>query len=183
MSVDRAGFEEKFAEHQQKSRDNSGAMFKGGVAEAQNEAEQLALRRLHSATHLLLASLRRIVGDYVEQRGSNITPERLRFDFVCDHKLTPEELSSIEAMVNDAINRNLPITVAEMSPDEAKTSGAIGIFDNKYGDKVTVYTMGDFSKEICCGPHANNTGELGVFKIIKEESSSSGVRRIKAVLK
>lgn len=183
INVDKSGFEACFAEHQQKSRDNSGAMFKGGVAEAHSEEEQTILRRLHSATHLLLASLRRVVGDYVEQRGSNITPERLRFDFVCDHKLTPEELEKVEAMVNDAIKRDLPITCEEMTVPEAKASGAIGIFDNKYGDRVTVYTMGDFSKEICCGPHASHTGELGEFKIQKEESSSSGVRRIKAVLK
>jgi len=183
LNVDKAGFDAKFVEHQQKSRDNSGAMFKGGVAEAHSEEEQVALRRLHSATHLLLASLRRVVGDYVEQRGSNITPERLRFDFVCDHKLTPEELNKIETMVNEQIQRDLPITCDEMTVPEAKASGAIGIFDDRYGDKVTVYTMGDFSKEICCGPHASHTGELGVFKIQKEESSSSGVRRIKAILK
>lgn len=183
LKVDKAGFDIKFAEHQQKSRDNSGAMFRGGVAEAHSEDEQVALRRLHSATHLLLASLRRVVGDCVEQRGSNITPERLRFDFVCDHKLTAEELEKLETMVNEQISRDLPITCEEMTVPEAKESGAIGIFDDRYGEKVTVYTMGDFSKEICCGPHASHTGELGQFKIVKEESSSSGVRRIKAVLK
>lgn len=183
FAVDKEGFDARFKEHQQKSRDNSGAMFKGGVAEAKSEEEQTILRRLHSATHLLLASLRRVVGDYVEQRGSNITTERLRFDFVCDHKLTPEELSQIEEMVNAQIARDLPITCEEMTVSEAKESGAIGIFDDRYGEKVTVYTMGDFSKEICCGPHASHTGELGQFKIQKEESSSSGVRRIKAVLK
>ncbi len=183
LCVDKAGFDAKFAEHQQKSRDNSGAMFKGGVAESYSEEESLKLRKLHSATHLLLASLRRVVGDYVEQRGSNITVERLRFDFVCDHKLTAEELSSVENMVNEQIRRDLPIICEEMTVPEAKASGAIGIFDDRYGEKVTVYTMGDFSKEICCGPHAQHTGELGEFHILKEESSSSGVRRIKAILK
>ena len=182
IKVDKAGYDSAFSEHQQKSRDNSGAMFKGGVAEAHSEEEKLALRRLHSATHLMLAALRRIVGDTVEQRGSNITPERLRFDFTCDHKLSKEELTAVENMVNEQINRDLPITCEEMTVDEARASGAIGIFDDKYGDKVKVYTMGDFSKEICGGPHAKHTGELGHFKILKEESSSSGVRRIKAVL-
>ena len=182
IKVDKAGYDSAFSEHQQKSRDNSGAMFKGGVAEAHSEEEKLALRRLHSATHLMLAALRRIVGDTVEQRGSNITPERLRFDFTCDHKLSKEELTAVENMVNEQIKRDLPITCEEMTVDEARASGAIGIFDDKYGDKVKVYTMGDFSKEICGGPHAEHTGELGHFKILKEESSSSGVRRIKAVL-
>lgn len=183
LNVDKEGYLERFAEHQQKSRDNSGAMFKGGVAVAASEEEQLVLKRLHSATHLMLAGLRKVVGDYVEQRGSNITPERLRFDFVCDHKLTPEEIAQVEEYVNNAIASDVEITVEEMSVEDARASGAIGIFDDKYGDKVTVYTMGEFSKEICGGPHASRTGELGVFKILKEESSSSGVRRIKAVLK
>ena len=168
--------------HQQLSRDNSGAMFKGGVAVATNSDEALRLARLHSATHLTLGALRRVVGDYVEQRGSNITPERLRFDFLCDHKLTPDELSEVERQVNEAITANVPITCQTMSPDEARASGAVGIFDNKYGDQVTVYTMGKFSKEICGGPHAKTTGELKLFKILKEESSSSGVRRIKATI-
>ncbi len=183
IKVDKEGFEAKFAEHQQKSRDGSGAMFKGGVAEASSEEEKTMLRRLHTATHLLHASLRLVLGDYVEQRGSNITPERLRFDFVCDHKMTQEELAETERLVNEAISRNLEVTCEEMTVEEAKNSGAIGLFGDKYGEKVTVYTMGDVSKEICGGPHAKNTGELGVFKIQKEESSSSGVRRIKAVLK
>ena len=183
IKVNKADFDKFYAEHQQKSRDNSGAMFKGGVAQATSEEDKIILRRLHSATHLMLAGLRKVVGDYVEQRGSNITPERLRFDFVCDHKLTPEEITQVEEYVNNAIKADAEIVCEEMSLDDAKKSGAIGIFDNKYGDKVTVYTMGKFSKEICGGPHANRTGELGTFKILKEESSSSGVRRIKAVLK
>ncbi len=182
IKVDREGFDKSYTEHQQKSRDNSGAMFKGGVAAATTEEDAVKLRRLHSATHLLLAAIRRVVNPDAEQRGSNITPERLRFDFSCDHKLTPEELKQLEDLVNEQIARDLPITCEEMPIDKARESGAIGIFDSKYGDTVKVYTMGDFSKEICGGPHAEHTGELGHFKIQKEESSSSGVRRIKAVL-
>ncbi len=182
IKVDKQGFDLAFAEHQQKSRDNSGAMFKGGVAEAKTEEEQKILRRLHSATHLMLAALRKVVGNTVEQRGSNITVERLRYDFTCDHKLSADELKQVEDLVNDAIARDMPITCEEMTLEQAKKSGAIGIFESKYGDKVKVYTMGDFSKEICGGPHAEHTGELGHFRILKEESSSSGVRRIKAVL-
>ena len=147
------------------------------------EQDKQILARLHSATHLVHAALRKVIGDTAEQRGSNITPERLRFDFVCDHKMTPEELEKVEKMVNDSIKADVPITCEEMSLEEAKQSGAIGIFESKYGNKVTVYTMGKFSKEICGGPHAKHTGELGTFKILKEESSSSGIRRIKAVLK
>ncbi|MBR1925529.1 MAG: alanine--tRNA ligase [Clostridia bacterium] len=183
FSVDLKGFEEAYKEHQQKSRDNSGAMFKGGVSQSESEQDKQILARLHSATHLLHSALRKVIGNGAEQRGSNITTERLRFDFVCDHKMTPEELEKVENLVNEAIKADAPITCEEMSLEKAKQSGAIGIFESKYGDKVTVYTMGEFSKEICGGPHASHTGELGTFKILKEESSSSGIRRIKAVLK
>ena len=182
LKVDKEGFNQAFKNHQQTSRDNSGQMFKGGVAQTENEEDKIILARLHTATHLLHAALRKIIGNSAEQRGSNITPERLRFDFVCDHKMTPEELKQVEDLVNDAIKQDLKITCEEMSLEEAKKSGAIGIFESKYGDKVKVYTMGDFSKEICGGPHANSTGELVGFKILKEESSSSGIRRIKAVI-
>ena len=182
LKVDIAGFEEAFKEHQQKSRDNSGAMFKGGVGQAESAEDKIILAKLHSATHLLHAALRQVIGSGAEQRGSNITPERLRFDFVCDHKMTEEELKKVEELVNEAIKADVPITCEEMSLEEAKKSGAIGIFESKYKDKVKVYTMGKFSKEICGGPHANRTGELGVFKIQKEESSSAGIRRIKAIL-
>lgn len=182
ICVDKDGFMTAMQKHQQLSRDNSGAMFKGGVAVATNSDEALRLARLHTATHLMLGALRRVLGDYVEQRGSNITPERLRFDFLCDHKMTPEELLEVEKLVNEAIVANVSVVCQTMTPDEAKKSGAIGIFDNKYGDSVTVYTMGKFSKEICGGPHAKTTGELKKFKILKEESSSSGVRRIKATI-
>ena len=176
-AVDEAGFEKSFAEHQEKSRSASAGTFKGGLADASFESA-----KLHSATHLLHAALGKVLGIEATQRGSNITPERLRFDFSCDRKLTPEEIKKVEDLVNEQIAKNIPIVCEEMSLDEAKKSGAIGIFDSKYSDKVKVYTMGEFSKEICGGPHANNTGELGHFKIVKEESSSSGVRRIKAIL-
>ena len=182
LKVDENGFDEAFKEHQQKSRDNSGAMFKGGVGQAESEEDKVLLAELHSATHLLHAALRKVIGNSAEQRGSNITPERLRFDFVCDHKMTEEELKKVEELVNNSIKADVLITCEEMSVEDAKKSGAIGIFDSKYGDKVKVYTMGEFSKEICGGPHAQRTGQLGVFKIQKEESSSAGIRRIKAIL-
>ena len=128
------------------------------------------------------AGLQKYVSADIRQKGSNITPERLRFDFNCDHKLTEEELKKVEDFVNDAIKAEIPVTVEELTPAEAHASGALGIFDDRYGDKVTVYTIGTLSKEICCGPHAQNTKELHHFKIVKEESSSAGVRRIKAIL-
>ena len=137
---------------------------------------------MHTAAHLMLAGLRKMLGDSVHQKGSNITPERLRFDVSVDHKLTPEELKQVEDFVNDAISQKIDVKCEEMSVDEAFKSGALGDFGAKYGDKVKVYTIGEISKEICGGPHANNTGELGKFKITKEESSSAGVRRIKAVI-
>ncbi|MBR7091183.1 MAG: alanine--tRNA ligase [Clostridia bacterium] len=180
--VDKDGFDKALREHQQLSRDNSGAMFKGGVAAATSSEDEVRLARLHSATHLMLAALKQVIGDHVEQRGSNITTERIRFDFTCDHKMTPEELAKVQDIVNQAIADNVTIDCDSMSPDEAKAQGATGIFNDKYGDIVTVYTMGKYSKEICGGPHAKTTGELGTFKIQKEESSSSGVRRIKATL-
>ena len=182
INVDKKGFEKAFAEHQQKSRDASSGMFKGGVAVAVDENEKLKLAKLHTATHLLHAGLHKFVSPDANQRGSNITTERLRFDFACDHKLSQEELEKVENYVNDAIKADVEITCEEMSLEDAKKSGAIGIFESKYGEKVKVYTMGNFSKEICGGPHAGRTGELGKFKIQKEESSSSGVRRIKAIL-
>ena len=176
-AVDEKGFEEKFAEHKKKSQAGSTQRFKGGLADTTEASAQL-----HTATHLLLASLRKLLGDDIYQRGSNITAERLRFDFNFGRKVTREELNQIEEMVNDAIRRDLPITCEEMTVDEARAQGALGIFNDKYGERVKVYTIGDVSKEICGGPHAGRTSELGRFKIKKEESSSSGVRRIKAVL-
>ena len=138
--------------------------------------------RLHTATHLLNGALRKVLGPSVYQKGSNITKERLRFDFSFDRKLTIEELETVSNIVNEAINKNIPVVCEEMTVEEAKNKGAIGVFDNKYGEKVKVYTIGDYSKEICGGPHASNTGELENFKILKEESSSAGVRRIKAII-
>ena len=138
--------------------------------------------RYHTATHLLHQALREALGPEVQQRGSNITPERLRFDFSFGQKLSPEQLSAVEKAVNTQIQAALPVAVANMSPEEALKDGAIGLFGHKYGESVTVYSMGGFSKEICTGPHVGNTNELGVFRIVKEEAVSAGVRRIKAVL-
>lgn len=177
MTVDLKGFEELFKAHQEKSRQGSTQKFKGGLAD-QNE-KTIAY---HTATHLLHQALRTVLGDHVKQSGSNITEERLRFDFTHPQKMTKEEIKQVEDLVNEQIERNLPVTCEEMSYEDAKKSGAIGLFTDKYGDKVKVYTIGDFSKEICGGPHVTHTGDMGRFKIKKEESSSSGIRRIKAVL-
>ena len=175
--VDIYGFEEKFKEHQEKSRQGAAQKFKGGLAD---HSEQTA--KLHTTTHLLNEALRRVLGDSVFQKGSNINPERLRFDFSFDRKMTNEELEEATRIVNEAIKAELPVVCEEMTFEEAKASGAIGVFEDKYDKLVKVYSIGDFSKEICGGPHANNTSELGVFKILKEQSSSAGVRRIKAVI-
>lgn len=175
--VDENEFKEMFKLHQEKSRVASAGTFKGGLAD---NSKQSAL--LHTATHLMLAALQKKYGKDVKQRGSNITPERLRFDFNLDHKMLPEEIKEIEDAVNDAIAQEIPVVCEVMSVEEAKKQGAEGIFTNKYGEEVKVYTIGNISKEICGGPHANNTKELHHFKIIKEESSSSGIRRIKAIL-
>ena len=177
MTVDLKGFEKLFKEHQEKSRQGSTQKFKGGLAD-QNE-KTIAY---HTATHLLHQALRTVLGEHVKQSGSNITEERLRFDFTHPQKVTKEELQKVEDLVNEQIKRDLKVTCKEMSYEEAKKSGAIGLFTDKYGDKVKVYTIGDFSKEICGGPHVTHTGDMGKFKIKKEESSSSGIRRIKAVL-
>ncbi len=175
--VDTKGFEDMFKEHQEKSRQASAGMFKGGLADGSKQSA-----RLHTATHIMLAGLQKMFGKQVEQKGSNITPERLRFDFNLDHKMTSEELKELETFVNDAIARELSVTCEVMSLDKARESGAHGTFSSKYGDEVKVYTVGDVSKEICGGPHAENTKELHHFKILKEESSSSGIRRIKAII-
>ena len=177
MTVDLKGFEELFKAHQEKSRQGSTQKFKGGLAD-QNETTIA----YHTATHLLHQALRTVLGDHVKQSGSNITEERLRFDFTHPQKMTKEEIQKVEDLVNEQIQRDLPVTCEEMSYEDAKKSGAIGLFTDKYGDKVIVYTIGDFSKEICGGPHVTHTGDMGRFKIKKEESSSSGIRRIKAVL-
>lgn len=177
LSVDIDGFNAAFKKHQELSKSGSEQKFKGGLADHSEETT-----KLHTATHLLHAALRKVLGDEVAQKGSNITAERLRFDFSFHRKMEPEEITEVERLVNEAINKKMPITVEEMSVDEARNYGAIGLFGDKYGERVKVYTMGDFSKEICGGPHANNTGDLVAFKIKKEQSSSAGVRRIKAVI-
>ena len=179
FTVDLEGFKKKFAEHQAKSQAGSEQRFKGGMAEGGG----IETTHLHTATHLLQAALRRVLGDEVKQKGSNITPERLRFDFSFGRPMTKEEIAEVERLVNEAIQAKLPITCVELPIEEARKTGAIGLFGDKYGEVVKVYTMGDFSKEICGGPHAENTGDLGTFVITKEQSSSSGVRRIKAELR
>ena len=175
--IDLKEFDELFKKHQEKSRAGSEQKFKGGLAE-QNETTIA----YHTATHLLNAAIKKILGTDAHQRGSNITVDRMRFDFNCDHKLTPEEKEKIENLVNEWIQAGLPVTKQEMKKEDAIKSGAECMFIEKYPEIVTVYTIGDVSKELCGGPHVENTKELGKFKIKKEESSSSGVRRIKAIL-
>ena len=177
FEIDNSEFEKLFKEHQEKSRMGSEQKFKGGLAE-QNE-KTIAY---HTATHLLHKALQIVLGEHATQKGSNITTERLRFDFSHPEKMTKEQLQKVEDIVNEQIKRDLPVAYEEMTLEEAKKSGAMGLFESKYGEKVKVYTIGDFSKEICGGPHVTHTGELGHFKILKEESSSAGVRRIKAIL-
>ena len=177
IAVDTEGFAERFKKHQENSHAGAEQRFKGGLAD---HSEQTA--RLHTATHLLHAALRRVLGPEVAQKGSNITAERLRFDFSFGRKMTEEEKQEVERLVNEYIKASAPIVCEEMTVPEAKAQGAIGLFESKYGERVKVYTMGEFSKEICGGPHASNTGELKSFKIKKEEASSAGVRRIKAVI-
>lgn len=178
------GFSENFKEvfnslleaHQAKSRESTKGKFAGGLSDHSETSI-----KYHTATHLLHQALRTVLGNHVEQRGSNITAERLRFDFSHPQKLTPEEKQAVEDLVNEQIKADLTVTRREMTVPEAKELGALGLFEHKYGDKVSVYTMGDFSKEICGGPHVEHTGQLGHFKIAKEEAASAGIRRIKAV--
>ena len=178
LTVDVEGYKEKFKAHQELSRAGSQEKFKGGLA-GNSEIET----KYHTATHLLNAALKLVIGPEVHQRGSNITVERMRFDFNCDHKLTEEEKANAEKYVNEWIQAGLDVSVEEMNKEMAVASGAECMFIEKYPDKVTVYTIGDnISKELCGGPHVKNTSELGHFKIIKEEASSAGVRRIKAIL-
>ena len=177
LTVDTIGFQEKFKEHQEKSRAGSEQKFKGGLS-GDGEMET----KYHTATHLLNAALKVVIGPDVHQKGSNITPERMRFDFSCDHKLTEEEKTQAETLVNKWIQEGLEVSIQEMPKQEAIASGAECMFIDKYPDIVTVYSIGDVSKELCGGPHVKNTSELGHFKIQKEEASSAGVRRIKAIL-
>ncbi len=180
VTVDVAGFDQELAKHQELSRTAAAGKFKGGLADNSEETT-----KLHTAAHLLLQALRQVLGPDVYQRGSNITTERLRFDFSYPEKMTMEQIKQVEDIVNQQIALNLPVTCQELSLDEARQQGAMGIFEAKYGERVKVYTIGQdqpFSKEICGGPHVEQIGDLGHFKIAKEESSSAGVRRIKAVL-
>lgn len=178
ISVDEKGFEAKFKEHQELSRTASSGQFKGGLG-GSGEIET----KYHTATHLLNAALKITVDKNTHQKGSNITAERMRFDFSCDHKLTDEEKQNTEDLVNKWISEGLDVKVESMPKSDAISSGAECMFIEKYPDVVTVYTIGDnISKELCGGPHVKNTSELGHFKIVKEEASSAGVRRIKAIL-
>ena len=177
FTVDVDGFKAAYARHQEMSRQGAEQKFKGGLADHSEETA-----KLHTATHLLQAALRKVLGPHVAQKGSNITAERLRFDFSHDEKMTPEQIAETERIVNEWIKAAAPVVCEEMSLEDAKNSGATGLFESRYGERVRVYTMGSFSKEICGGPHASNTGDLVSFKILKEESSSRGVRRIKAVI-
>ena len=177
FTVDEKGFEEAFREHQEKSHAQAAGEFKGGLADT-----GVATTRLLTATHLLNAALKTVLSPDVNQKGSNITPERLRFDFNFARPMTQEEIKAVEDLVNEKIGENIPVVFEEMSYDKARAEGIVGVFDNKYGDVVKTYSIGTFSREMCGGPHAASTGELGHFKIVKEQSSASGVRRIKAIL-
>jgi len=175
-SVDKKGFEKEFEKHQELSRKSTEGIFKSGLADHSETAI-----KYHTATHLLHQALRVVLGNHVKQKGSNITPERMRFDFSHTEKMTPEQIKKVEDIINKKIKEGIAVHREEMTINEAKKFGALGFFDEKYGEKVFVYTIGD-SKEICSGPHVKNTRELGKFKIVKEETVSAGVRRIKAIL-
>jgi len=177
LSVDTEGYQKELMSHQEKSKTASAGKFKGGLG---GHSEQEL--KYHTATHLLNAALKQVLGNHIEQRGSNINSERLRFDFSHSEKMTDEQKKEVESLVNKWINGNLPVSFEEMGVEDAKKSGAVGVFGEKYGEKVKVYSIGNVSKEICGGPHVENTRALGEFKIKKEEASSAGVRRLKAVL-
>ncbi|MBN2551164.1 MAG: alanine--tRNA ligase [Spirochaetales bacterium] len=177
MSVDVEGFQEAFRKHQELSKSGAEKTFKGGLAD-QSEMT----RRLHTATHLMHQALRQVLGNHVEQKGSNITAERLRFDFSHPEPMTEEQIHRVEEIVNEQIRRDLPVSFQTMSLQEAREHGAIALFGERYEEKVKVYSVGDFSMEVCGGPHVERTGELGRFRIVKEQSSSAGVRRIRAVV-
>ena len=176
LTVDREGYEAAFKKHQELSKQGEG-VFKGGLADHSDKTTAL-----HSATHLLHRALKETLGGHVNQKGSNITPERLRFDFSHPDKMTPEQIKQVEGIVNKVIEADLPVTMEIMTLDEAKAAGATALFTQKYDEKLKVYSIGEFSKEVCGGPHVERTGGMGHFRILKEESSSAGVRRIKAVL-
>jgi alanyl-tRNA synthetase len=177
LTVDRQGFDESFRKHQEKSKADSSGVFKGGLADHSETTT-----KLHTATHLLHQALRQVLGNHVAQKGSNINQERLRFDFSHHEKMTPEEIAQVESIVNEQIKRDLPVGYEEMTLRDARDSGAIALFGDRYDEVVKVYRIGDFSVEVCGGPHVEHTGELGSFRITKEQSSAQGVRRIKATV-
>ena len=177
FTVDKEGYDKAFSEHQAKSHAGSEQKFACGLADHKEETT-----KLHTATHLLHAALKKVLSEDVAQKGSNITEERLRFDFNFPRPMTPEEIKTVEDMVNEVISQNIPVVMREMPVEEAKEQKFVGLFSDKYGEVVKTYSIGDFSREICGGPHAATTGELGKFRIVKEQSSSAGIRRIKAVL-
>jgi alanyl-tRNA synthetase len=177
LTVNREEFDEAFKKHQELSRAQSGQVFKGGLG----DQGEMAVK-YHTATHLLHKALRMVLGDHVAQKGSNITAERMRFDFSHGAPMTPEELRKVQDIVNEQIKRDLPVKMEVMNLEEAKASGAIALFGEKYESCVKVFSIGNFSKEVCGGPHVERTGDMGAFKIQKEQSSAAGVRRIRAVL-
>jgi alanyl-tRNA synthetase len=177
LLVDREGYEEHFRRHQELSRAGAEQKFKGGLADYSEETT-----KLHTATHLLHQALRDVLGPHVQQKGSNITPERLRFDFSHPQKMTPEEIAAVERIVNEKIQANLPVTMEITTVEDAKARGALALFTDRYGEQVKLYKIGDYSLEVCGGPHVEYTGQLGRFRIVKEEASGAGVRRIRAVL-
>jgi len=175
LTVDREGFDEAFKKHQELSKQGADKIFKGGLADSGE-----VTTKYHTATHLLHEALRKVLGEHVKQKGSNITAERLRFDFAHQEPMTPEEIKKVEDIVNQQIGSDHPVTMEVMTLGAAKEQGAIAFFETKYEEKVKVYVIGDFSKEVCGGPHVDRTGVIGKFKITKEQSSSAGVRRIRA---
>ncbi len=177
LTIDRAGFDEAFEKHREVSKQSADKAFKGGLADSSE-----ATTRLHTTTHLLHKALRMVLGEHVKQKGSNITADRLRFDFSHPDKMTAEEVRRVEEIVNDQIRADLPIEMTVMAIEQARETGAMALFSGKYGEQVKVYAIGDFSREVCGGPHVTRTGVLGRFRIQKEESSSAGVRRIRAML-
>ena len=177
LSIDKEGFEKAFAEHQEKSKIDTNQSFKGGL---QDHSEETT--KLHTATHLLHQALREVLGTHVQQKGSNITKDRLRFDFSHSEKMTKEQITEVERIVNEQINRELAVSMAIMTVAQAKAQGALAFFNDKYDEQVKVYSIGDYSKEVCGGPHVENTKTIESFSIKKEQSSSQGVRRIKAVI-
>jgi alanyl-tRNA synthetase len=177
LTVDKEGFDEANRKHQELSRTTSAGSFKAGL---QDNSE--VVTRMHTATHLLHAALQKVLGPTANQKGSNITAERLRFDFTWPEKMTAEQIDEVEKLVNGWISEGIAVEKKTTTVEEAKAEGAMALFGAKYGEQVTLYSIGEVSKEICCGPHVANTSELGSFKIKKEQSSSAGVRRIKAVI-